>query len=249
MKTIQAKQYVADSLQVPLEKAVALIIAGKVLINEQKIDKPGTSVPINATIRVLGEDCRYVGRGGLKLEGALKQFAVDPTGLPCLDIGASTGGFTDCLLQHGAHHVVAVDVGYNQIDWKLRNDPRVTVIEKKNFRYMTPEEYQKTTSVPISPAIVVIDVSFISLDKILPAVFPIAAAGAKIIALVKPQFEAKREDVPPGGIIADPALRQTILEKTKSTATALGFTVLSDMLSPITGTDGNVEFFVYLQKP
>lgn len=224
------------------EKAQAIIMAGNVLVNEQKLTKPGTTVPLDAVIRLLGEQGKYVSRGGLKLEGALKTFGVDPQEKYCLDIGASTGGFTDCLLQHGAKHVIALDVGHNQLDWKIRSDNRVTVIEKYNFRNAKKKDFV----LPIELA--TIDVSFISLEKIFPALFPILVPGGKVISLVKPQFEAKREQVGKGGIIKDPAVHEQVREKIRKLAQQLGFTVLGECQSPIKGTDGNTEFFIHLKK-
>lgn len=225
------------------EKAQAIIMAGNVLVNEQKVTKPGTSVPSDALLRLLGETCKYVSRGGLKLEGALQTFQVSPQNRFCLDIGASTGGFTDCLLQHGATHVIALDVGHNQLDWKIRSDKRVTVIEKYNFRNAKPEDFgqEKIT-------LATIDVSFISLDKILPALLPILAENAEVVSLVKPQFEAEREQVGKGGIIKDPAVHNQVRTKVRNIAQALGFTILGECLSPIQGTDGNTEFFIHLKK-
>lgn len=225
------------------EKAQAIIMAGNVLVNEQKVTKPGTSVPSDALLRLLGETCKYVSRGGLKLEGALQTFQVSPQNRFCLDIGASTGGFTDCLLQHGATHVIALDVGHNQLDWKIRSDKRVTVIEKYNFRNAKPEDFgQKQIT------LATIDVSFISLDKILPALLPILAENGEVVSLVKPQFEAEREQVGKGGIIKDPAVHNQVRTKVRNIAQALGFTILGECLSPIQGTDGNTEFFIHLKK-
>ncbi|MFC1517227.1 TlyA family RNA methyltransferase [Candidatus Margulisiibacteriota bacterium] len=223
-------------------KAQALIMSGNVLVNEKKIDKPGTSVPIDGIIRILGDNNPYVSRGGLKLEGALKEFKYDPKDKVVLDVGASTGGFTDCLLQKGAKHVIALDVGHNQIDYKLRKDPRVTVIEKYNARDLKPEDLKST------PDLVVMDVSFISITKILPALKNILSSGADIISLVKPQFEAGKEQVEKGGLINDPLVQQQVLGDITKAAADLGFTILDTCTSPITGKDGNKEFFIHLKK-
>ena len=234
------KQQLADTTI----KAQAIIMAGKVLVNEQKETKPGTTVSTTAILRLLGETSKYVSRGGLKLEGALKEFGINALGKFCLDIGASTGGFTDCLLQQGATHVIALDVGHSQLDWKIRSEKRVTVIEKYNFRNAKAEDFAENKI-----TLATIDVSFISLDKILPALFPILASGGEVVSLVKPQFEAKREQVGPGGIITDPTVHTQVREKIREVALALGFTILGECQSSIQGTDGNTEFFIYLQKP
>lgn len=228
-------------------KAQALIMAGQVLVNEKKIDKPGTQVSQDSVIRLLGDFCPYVSRGGLKLAGALKDFNFDPRGLTVLDIGASTGGFTDCLLQAGAKQVIAVDVGYNQLAWKIRNDQRVKVIEKYNFRYIDSFKFQELTGLT-TVEFAVIDVSFISLDKILPPLYNILSKAGRVIALVKPQFEAEREQVGKGGIIKDPQVHQQVMEKIKQTALQIGYEYCADTVSSITGTDGNKEYFIYLKK-
>jgi 23S rRNA (cytidine1920-2'-O)/16S rRNA (cytidine1409-2'-O)-methyltransferase len=179
---------------------------------------------------------RYVGRGGLKLEAALREFQIDASGLTCLDVGASTGGFTDCLLQHGAKRVVAIDVGHNQIDWRLRNDRRVEVREGVNARYLQPEDFSEKFD------LVVIDVSFISLTKVLPAVIPLVTDEGPIIALIKPQFEVGRGEVGSGGIVRDPAKRLQVIEEVNSAATALNLEVVNVIEAPIQGAEGNVEF-------
>ncbi len=219
-------------------------MAGNVLVDEQKIDKAGALVEPGVKIRLLGESSKYVSRGGLKLEGALKAFGFNPEGMAGLDIGASTGGFTDCLLQNGAKKVIALDVGYNQLDWKIRSEPRVTVIEKCNFRYATRE-----TIGGEAIAFATIDVSFISLDKILPPLYNILDPGGYVISLVKPQFEAERDQVEKGGLVKDPAVHEQVMGRIKKLALATGFEYLADMVSPITGTDGNKEYFVFLRKP
>jgi 23S rRNA (cytidine1920-2'-O)/16S rRNA (cytidine1409-2'-O)-methyltransferase len=223
------------------ERAQALILAGKVLVDEQKIEKPGTQVHSEATVRLLGDDLRYVSRGGLKLEAALKHWAIGVSGKTCLDIGASTGGFTDCLLQQGARRVIAADTGYGQIDFRLRSDARVRLLEKTNARYMKVEDVGENVD------LIVMDVSFISATLVLPAVVEAARAfGApSVIVLVKPQFEVGRELVGKGGIVRDSEAQTTAVKKVKSTLKELGFEVEEEIESPILGTEGNREFLVY----
>ncbi len=223
-------------------RSQAAIMAGQILVNEQKIDKAGTLVDIDSKIRILGEKLKYVSRGGLKLEKALDGFKIDPSGMVCLDIGASTGGFTDCLLQRGAAKVYAVDVGYGQLDLKVRNNPKVVVIEKTNARYLRPED------IPDKAALAVIDVSFISLAKILPAVFDLLSEDGQVVALVKPQFEAGKDQVGKGGIVRDDTTRQEVLQKVIKEAEAIGFTFVASCDSPISGADGNREFLIHLRK-
>ena len=220
------------------EKAQAVIFAGQVLVNGQKQDKAGAPVPEDAEIRILGETLRYVGRGGLKLEAALKEFSVSVEGKTALDIGASTGGFTDCLLQHGASKVFAVDVGYGQMAWKIRQDPRVVVIERTNIREMAP------ALIPELVDIAVIDVSFISLEKVVPAVLAFLKPDGAIIALIKPQFEVGREHVGKGGIVRDEAARTAAVKRVEDFIRGLGFDVKGIIPSPITGQDGNVEYLI-----
>ena len=220
-------------------KAQALIMAGVVVVNDQRAEKPSDLFDPASAIRLKrGDDptLRYVGRGGLKLEAALREFQIDANGLTCLDVGASTGGFTDCLLQHGAERVVAIDVGHNQIDWRLRNDPRVEVREGVNARYLRPEDFSEKFD------LVVIDVSFISLTKVLPAIIPLVTAAGSIITLIKPQFEVGRGEVGSGGIVRDPAKRLQVVEEVNSAATALNLEVVDLIESPIQGAEGNVEF-------
>lgn len=230
-------------------KAQAAIMAGEILVDEQKIDKAGTPVKEESSIRILGKNMPYVGRGGLKLEKALDEFQIDPKGRICLDIGASTGGFTDCLLQRGAAKVYAVDVGYGQLDLRLRNDPRVVVFERTNARYLTPQKlYGENFNVTEIATLAVIDVSFISLSNIFPAVFDLLASGGDVVALVKPQFEAGREFVGRGGIVKDPDVHKKVLENTKKHAEGSGFTFVRSTISPISGADGNIEFLAHLRK-
>jgi 23S rRNA (cytidine1920-2'-O)/16S rRNA (cytidine1409-2'-O)-methyltransferase len=225
------------------ERAQALILAGKVLVDEQKIEKSGAQIEENCAIRLLGEDLKYVSRGGLKLERALEHWRIDVNGKICLDIGASTGGFTDCLLQHGAARVIAIDTGYGQMDFKLRQDPRVRLLEKTNARYLTRDLLVE------SAAFVAMDVSFISATLILPAVIPSAFAanshGGQIVVLVKPQFEAGREHVGKGGIVRDADAQLASLEKVRSSLTELGAAKTDSVDSPILGAEGNREFLLY----
>lgn len=225
------------------ERARAMIMEGKVLVNGTTATKPGMQVKVDASLELKGEDIPYVSRGGLKLEGALKAFGVDPTGKIAMDIGASTGGFTDCLLQHGASRVYAVDVGYGQIDWRLRTDPRVVVIERTNIRYIQRQK------VPEDVELITIDVSFISLKKVIPRALEFLIPGGEIIALVKPQFELKREDVEKGGVIRSEEKRKRALYSVIEFARELGLEVLGSTESPIKGAKGNVEYFVHLKKP
>lgn len=217
----------------------ALILAGQVLVNGQKQDKAGALVPQDADIRILGEVLPYVSRGGLKLEAALREFKIDVTGKTALDVGASTGGFTDCLLQHAARKVYAVDVGYGQIAWKIRQDKRVVVIERTNIRDIDP------FLIPEPVDIVVIDVSFISLKKVIPAVIQLLKPDAELIALIKPQFEVGRDQVGKGGIVRDEAARIAAVDRVRKFITGLGFEVKGVIPSPITGQDGNVEFLIH----
>jgi 23S rRNA (cytidine1920-2'-O)/16S rRNA (cytidine1409-2'-O)-methyltransferase len=223
-------------------KAQAMIMAGQVLVDEQRIDKPGQLINPDSSIRIKGAQCRYVSRGGLKLEAAFAEFGVDPSGKTCIDIGASTGGFTDCLLQHGASVVWAVDVGRNQLAWRIRQDPRVSVIEGMNARYIDPDQFQT----PFDLA--TIDVSFISLEKILPAVSGILRKGADVIALVKPQFEVGKGEVGKGGIVKDPEKHREVIERITAVAKSIGFQVAGLVDSPILGAEGNREFLLHLRQ-
>ncbi len=222
------------------EQAKRLVLAGKVRSGDRVLDKPSVKIPEDADLKVL-EPPRYVGRGGLKMEGALKSFGIDPTGWVCLDVGASTGGFTDCLLQHGALKVHAIDVGTNQLVWKLRNDPRVVCREKFNARNLTTAHLGE----PIDLA--VMDLSFISLTKVLPAVFSVINPGGAIVCLIKPQFELEREDIGAGGIVRDPDLHARAVEKIRVFVTEQsGLDWRGVIESPITGTDGNREFLAWI---
>jgi 23S rRNA (cytidine1920-2'-O)/16S rRNA (cytidine1409-2'-O)-methyltransferase len=234
------------------ERAQALILAGKVLVNEQKVEKSGASVPADAVIRLLGEDLRYVSRGGLKLERALECWNIDVRARTCLDIGASTGGFTDCLLQHGAARVIAVDTGWGQIDMKLRNDPRVRLLEKTNARYLEPAQLLPLLESEKPVSFIAMDVSFISATLVLPAVirstFAIAepnVAAREIVVLVKPQFEVGRENVGKGGIVRDQVAQLQSVNKVQRAVVEFGATCTDVIDSPILGAEGNREFLLY----
>jgi len=224
------------------QRAQALILAGKVLVDGQKLEKAGTAVESDANIRLLGEDLKYVSRGGLKLEKALQHWEIDVKGKVCLDVGASTGGFTDCLLQHGASRVTAVDTGHGQIHFRLRQDPRVRLLEKTNARYLTNEQLGEFVD------FTAIDVSFISATLILPAVISAAFStdrrGQQIVVLVKPQFEAGREHVGKGGIVRDEAEQNAAVEKVRQALVALGCNGTEVLESPILGAEGNREFLL-----
>jgi 23S rRNA (cytidine1920-2'-O)/16S rRNA (cytidine1409-2'-O)-methyltransferase len=226
------------------ERARALILAGRVLVKEQKLDKPGTMVPADAPVRLLGEDQPYVSRGGLKLAGALEHWPITVTSRSCLDVGASTGGFSDCLLQHGAAHVTAVDTGFGQIAMKLRNDPRVRLLERTNARLLAPGALEEGRSAP-PLTLLVMDVSFISATLLLGPVLAAAPQLAEAVILVKPQFEAGREHVGKGGIVRDPEAHQLAIDRVADGVRSLGWTVVETIPSPITGAEGNREFLLY----
>jgi len=229
------------------ERARALILAGRVLVKEQKIDKPGTSVAADAPIRLLGEEQAYVSRGGIKLAAALAHWQIVVTGRNCLDIGASTGGFTDCLLQHGAAHVTAVDTGFGQIAMKLRNDPRVRLVERTNARLLEPEALVAEPGQP-ELTLLVMDVSFISATLVLPSVLAAAPALEEAVILVKPQFEAGRENIGKGGIVRDPEAHQLAIDRVAECVRSLGWQVVETIPSPITGMEGNREFLLYARR-
>ena len=226
------------------ERARALILAGRVLVSEQKIDKPGASVLAEAPLRLLGEDQPFVSRGGLKLAGALEHWQIDVTGRACLDVGASTGGFTDCLLQRGAVHVIAVDTGFGQIAMKLRNDPRVGLRERTNARHLEPGSLNSPPGQP-PLTLLVMDVSFISATLLLEPVLAAARSIEEAVVLVKPQFEAGRGHVGKGGIVRDPAAHQLAVDKVAACLRALGCQVDAAIPSPITGAEGNHEFLLH----
>ena len=228
------------------ERAQALILAGRVLVNEQKVAKAGAAVADDVSIRILGDDPPYVSRGGLKLARALEHWRIDVTGKACLDVGASTGGFTDCLLQHGAARVIAIDTGYGQMDTRLRDDPRVRLLEKTNARYLTPEQLWPSGEREVI-ALLVMDVAFISATLVLPAVVGCAgtAAAFELVVLVKPQFEVGRQQVGKGGIVRDPVAQQAAVDKVTATVVELGGSQVEDIESPILGTEGNREFLLH----
>ncbi len=227
------------------ERAQSLILAGKVLVNGQKIEKSGAPVDREAEVRLLGEDLKYVSRGGLKLEKAFEHWKINVTGKICLDVGASTGGFTDCLLQYGAARVIAIDTGHGQIDFRLRQDPRVRLLEKTNARYLTREQISESID------FIAMDVSFISATLVLPAVVaaafpqsPSERSGRKMVVLVKPQFEAGREQVGKGGIVRDEAAQMAAIEKVRKALLKLGCNQTDVVDSPILGAEGNREFLL-----
>ena len=256
MKTRIDKLLVDRGLAASRQRAQALILAGKVLVDDQKLEKAGAQVSAECVIRLLGEDLKYVSRGGLKLEGALKHWNISVIGKVCLDVGASTGGFTDCLLQHGASQVIAVDTGYGQMDFGLRQDARVQLLEKTNARYLKREDLKREdlsqAAVGVTVDLVAMDVSFISAALVLPAVigaaFPESVSrrrGRQIVVLVKPQFEAGREHVGKGGIVRDEAAQLAAVEKVRTALGSLGAVETDTIDSPILGAEGNREFLLY----
>lgn len=223
-------------------KAQAIIMSGDVYVNGQKADKPGMSYEDTVDIEVRGQACPYVSRGGLKLEKALRDFGVDPTGYVCSDSGASTGGFTDCLLQQGAAKVFAIDVGYGQLAWKIRQDPRVVCMERTNIRYVKPEDLGEPLDLSV------VDVSFISLKIVLPAIAQLLKPTGQVLCLIKPQFEAGKEKVGKKGVVRDPAVHQEVLENFVALADELGFTIRNLTFSPVKGPEGNIEFLGHLSR-
>lgn len=222
-------------------KAQAVIMSGEVYVDGQKADKAGACYSRQAQIEVRGSVCPYVSRGGLKLEKALRDFGVDPTGMVCSDSGASTGGFTDCLLQKGAKKVFAIDVGYGQLAWKIRNDPRVVTMERTNIRYVTPEQLGEPLDLSV------VDVSFISLKLVLPVIKALLNKETGcVLCLIKPQFEAGKDKVGKKGVVRDPAVHLEVLEEFVSTAVSLGFSIRDLTYSPVKGPEGNIEFLGYL---
>lgn len=224
------------------EKAKALIMEGKVVVNDQREDKPGTTFPVDSVLRIKGEVMPYVGRGGYKLAKALEVFPIDLSGVICMDVGASTGGFTDCMLQNGAAKVYAVDVGTNQLAWKLRQDERVVSMENTNIRYLTKEKLAD----PIR--FVSVDVSFISLTKVLEPVFAIMEQGAFMVCLIKPQFEAGRDKVGKKGVVREESVHRQVIQKVAEFSCTTGFWIRGLDYSPITGPEGNIEYLLYLEK-
>ena len=221
-------------------KAQAIIMSGLVYVAGQKADKPGVSYEESVEIEVRTGGCPYVSRGGLKLEKALRDFGVDPTGFVCSDSGASTGGFTDCLLQQGASKVFAIDVGYGQLDWKIRSDPRVVVMERTNVRYVTPEMLGEPLDLSV------IDVSFISLRIVLPVIKTFLKPTGQVLCLIKPQFEAGKEKVGKKGVVRDPAIHKEVLDDFVSLTEEIGFAIRGLTFSPVKGPEGNIEFLAHL---
>ena len=221
-------------------KAQAVIMSGLVYVQGQKSDKPGTSYEETVDIEVRTGGCPYVSRGGLKLEKALRDFGVDPTGFVCSDSGASTGGFTDCLLQQGASKVFAIDVGYGQLDWKIRSDPRVVVMERTNIRYVTSEQLGEQLDLSV------VDVSFISLKIVLPVIKSLLKSTGQVLCLIKPQFEAGKEKVGKKGVVRDPDVHKEVLDQFVENITQIGFKILGMTFSPVKGPEGNIEFLAHL---
>lgn len=243
MKKIRLDQLLVDKgLSQSRERAKITIMEGSVFVDGQRVDKPGTAVDPEKTIEVRGEQLAYVSRGGKKLEKALKVFPVDPAGCVCIDCGASTGGFTDVLLQNGAKKVYAVDVGYGQLAWKLRTDERVVNLERTNLRYVTREQVPETLD------LAVMDVSFISIRLVIPAVRELLRPSGDLICLIKPQFEAGRENVGKKGVVRDAAVHRAVLESFLAFFPEAGFTLMGLDYSPIRGPEGNIEFLAWLKK-
>jgi len=236
------KLLVSRGLVQSRERARALILAGKVVVGDHAVDKAGAQVAGDAELRLKGEDIPFVSRGGMKLAAGLDAFALDVTGQVAIDVGASTGGFTDCLLQRGAARVYAVDVGYGQLAWSLREDPRVINLERTNIRELTPGQ------LPEAPQLAVIDASFISLDKVLPATLALLAPAATVVALIKPQFEVGRGEVGKGGVVRDPAQHQRVVAQVRELAATLGCRVIGVTDSPLLGPKGNREFLIVLTR-
>ena len=233
---------VKRNLAVSREKAKAVIMAGEVYVDGQKEDKAGSMFQDSVHIEVRGNTLPYVSRGGLKLEKAMTHFGVSLEGKVCLDVGASTGGFTDCMLQNGAKRVYAIDVGHGQLDWKLRNDPRVVCMEKTNIRYVVPDDIGEQADFSS------IDVSFISLTMVLLPVRELLGEGGEIVCLIKPQFEAGREKVGKKGVVRDPAVHLEVIEKIVDYAKSISFEILNLEFSPIKGPEGNIEYLLYLRR-
>jgi len=224
------------------ERARALIMAGKVAVDGKRIDKPGVQIDVEANLKLRGNESSYVSRGGEKLAGALKTFGIDPKGMVVMDVGASTGGFTDCILQQGAQKVYAVDVGYGQLAWKLQKDPRVVNLERRNIRYLQREEVQDETD------LILVDTSFISIEKFLPFLLRFLKKGGFILSLIKPQFEVGKGEVGKGGVVRDVALHRKVIDRISKFSQEVGFKVLGVTESPLLGPKGNKEFFIYLKK-
>lgn len=237
LDVLMVEQNLADSRS----KAQAMIMAGEIYIGEQKMDKAGTMVSVDSQIIFRGSTCPYVSRGGLKLEKALRDFGVDPTGFVCSDSGASTGGFTDCLLQQGASKVFAIDVGYGQLAWKIRNDPRVVTMERTNIRYVTPEDLGEPLDLSV------VDVSFISLHTVLPAIKQLLKPNGQILCLIKPQFEAGKGKVGKKGVVREPEIHCEVLDNFVALVKDLEMTLCALTFSPVKGPEGNIEFLGHLK--
>ena len=243
MKKIRLDQLVFDlGLTESRERAKTTIMSGLVYVNGQKADKPGMQVAPDVSVEVRGSALPYVSRGGFKLEKALQVFPIDPAGKTCIDCGASTGGFTDVLLQNGAARVYAVDVGYGQLAWSLRNDPRVISMERTNVRYITAEQ------IPEPLDLAVMDLSFISIELILPAIYPLLKEDADVVCLIKPQFEAGREEVGKKGVVRDSAVHLRVIERILAFVPQIGFSAVGLDYSPIRGPEGNIEYLCHLRK-
>jgi 23S rRNA (cytidine1920-2'-O)/16S rRNA (cytidine1409-2'-O)-methyltransferase len=236
------KLMVEKSIASTREKARALIMAGKVAVEGKVIDKPGTKIDLETSILLREETPPFVSRGGEKLEGALKAFGINPKGLVVMDVGASTGGFTDCVLQKGARKVYAVDVGYGQLAWKLQKDPRVVNLERRNVRYLQREEVEEEID------LVLIDTSFISIEKFIPHLLGFLKTGGAIVSLIKPQFEVGKGEVGKGGVVRDAALHQKVIDRISNFCRGVGLEVLGVTESSLVGPKGNQEFFIYLRK-
>lgn len=224
------------------EKARSYIMRGKVMVEGQRIDKPGMKVRLDAPLEILEKETSYVSRGGVKLEGALQSFNLDPQGMVVMDVGASTGGFTDCILQKGAKRVYAVDVGYGQLAWKLQKDPRVINLERRNIRYLKREE------IPEEVDLILVDTSFISVEKFLPNLLRFLKRKGSLLILIKPQFEVGKGEVGKGGVVRDPTLHQKVIQRISKYCQEIGLEVLGVIESPLLGPKGNKEFFIYLKK-
>jgi 23S rRNA (cytidine1920-2'-O)/16S rRNA (cytidine1409-2'-O)-methyltransferase len=224
------------------ERARALIMAGKVAVEGKRIDKPGSQIDVDARLQLQGGNSSYVSRGGEKMEGALKAFGIDPKGMVVMDVGASTGGFTDCILQKGAEKIYAVDVGYGQLAWKLRQDARVVNLERRNIRYLRREEVEEEID------LILIDTSFISIEKFLPHLLGFLKGGGALLSLIKPQFEVGKGEVGKGGVVRDRALHEKVMDRISNFSRGLGLKVLGVTESPLLGPKGNKEFFIYLKK-
>ena len=232
------KLLVDRGLTTSRERAQALILAARVLVDGQAVTKAGQRVPVGSDLCLVGEDHPFASRGGVKLQHALDTFGLNVTGRVVMDVGASTGGFTDCLLQAGAKKVYALDVGYGQLAWKIRQDPRVVVIERTNIRHYDGRDFDER------PSLAVIDVSFISLKTVLPAVAPLLAGGGLVLALIKPQFEARREEVGPDGVISDESVQRRVMDEIRDVCPSVNLDAIGMCESPITGPAGNREFFI-----